>query len=232
MTVRVVVADDQQLVRAGLHRLLELDGGITVVGEAEDGPGALDIVRRERPDVALLDIRMPHLDGIEVTRRLAADPTTAAVRVVVLTTFDIDEYIFAALRAGAGGFLSKTVGREELCRAVHVVAAGDALLSPDVTRRVIAEFGRRPESAPDGAPHQLNALTDRELEVLRLVATGASNEEIGSTLRMSPLTAKTHVSRILAKLAARDRAQLVMLAYETGLVRPGGNRTDPGRDGR
>ncbi|GAA3766535.1 response regulator transcription factor [Plantactinospora mayteni] len=221
MTIRVLLADDQPLVRAGLRGLLGLDGDIEVVAEAADGAEALRLVRRVRPDVALLDIRMPGLDGLTATERITTDPATAGVRIIVLTTYEIDEYIFSALLAGASGFLAKTVSREELCHAVRVVAAGDALLSPSVTRRVIEEFGRRPGPA-QGSAERLAGLTAREREVLALVAGGLSNAEIGRALRMSPLTAKTHVSRIITKLGVRDRAQLVMLAYETGLVTPGG----------
>ncbi|MEQ4301699.1 response regulator transcription factor [Plantactinospora sp. B6F1] len=221
MTIRVLLADDQPLVRAGLRGLLGLDGDIEVVAEAADGTDALRQVRRVRPDVALLDIRMPGLDGLATTERITTDPATAGVRVIVLTTYEIDEYIFTALRAGASGFLAKTASREDLCHAVRVVAAGDALLSPGVTRRVIEEFGRRPVP-PRGSTERLAGLTDREREVLALVAGGRSNADIGRLLRMSPLTAKTHVSRIITKLGVRDRAQLVMLAYETGLVTPGG----------
>ncbi|MGX7676612.1 response regulator [Plantactinospora sp. DSM 117369] len=222
MTIRVLLADDQPLVRAGLRGLLGLDGDIEVVAEAADGAEALRLVRQTRPDVALLDIRMPGLDGLTATERITTHPATAGVRIIVLTTYEIDEYIFAALLAGASGFLAKTVSREELCHAVRVVAAGDALLSPSVTRRVIEEFGRRPGPA-QGSVERLAGLTTREREVLALVAGGLSNAEIGRALRMSPLTAKTHVSRIITKLGVRDRAQLVMLAYETGLVTPGGS---------
>ncbi|GAA0251896.1 response regulator transcription factor [Cryptosporangium japonicum] len=217
--IRVLLADDQQLVRVGLRSLLELDGDIAVVAEAADGPEALREAARVGPDVALLDIRMPHLDGLEVTRRLAA--AQPDVRIVILTTFEIDAYVFEALRSGASGFLSKTVSHDELCRAVRVVAGGEALLSPSVTARVIAEFSRRVEP-PESSPERLAALTDREREVLTLIARGLNNAEIGNALAMSPLTAKTHVTRIITKLAARDRAQLVVLAYETGLVRPSG----------
>ncbi len=220
MTIRVLLADDQQLVRAGLRGLLERDESISVIAEAEDGEEALRLTRQLQPDVALLDIRMPRLDGLAVAQRLTSDPATANVRIIALTTFEIDTYIFEALKAGASGFLSKTVSREELCRAVHVVAAGEALLSPSVTQRVIAEFSRRPERVR-AVPEQLSALTAREREVMTMIAAGMSNTEIGRALRMSPLTAKTHVSRIITKLRVRDRAQLVMLAYETGLAQPG-----------
>jgi DNA-binding NarL/FixJ family response regulator len=220
--IRVLVADDQELVRAGLRGLLGLDPGIEVVAEAGDGTAALRLVREHRPDVALVDIRMPGVDGLAVTRRITADPELAAVRVVVLTTFETDQYVFEALRAGARGFLTKTVSRPELCRAIRVVAAGEALLSPSVTGRVVAEFARRDEPARL-ATHRLTPLTDREREVLTMIAAGHRNTEIGAALRMSPLTAKTHVSRIITKLGVRDRAQLVALAYETGLVRPDGD---------
>ncbi|SCF47837.1 two component transcriptional regulator, LuxR family [Micromonospora matsumotoense] len=222
MTVRVLLADDQPLVRAGLRGLLERDGDIEVVAEAADGAEALRLTRLTRPDVAMLDIRMPHPDGLAVTRQLTTDPATAEVRIIVVTTFELDAYIFEALKAGASGFLSKTVSRDELCRAVRVVADGEALLSPSVTRRVIAEFSRRPDP-PQTSPERLSVLTAREREVVTMIAAGMNNAEIGLALRISPLTAKTHVSRILIKLAVRDRAQLVVLAYETGLVRPGDN---------
>lgn len=191
---------------------------------------ALRLVRAHRPDVALLDIRMPGLDGLAVTRQVVGDPALADVRVVVLTTFETDQYIFEALRAGARGFLTKTVSRQELCRAVRVVAAGEALLSPSVTGRVVAEFAGRPSPPvpPAGSADRLAPLTPREREVLGMVASGLSNTEIGTALHLSPLTAKTHVSRIITKLGLRDRAQLVTVAYESGLVRP---RTDPGRWG-
>jgi DNA-binding NarL/FixJ family response regulator len=218
--IRVLVADDQTLVRAGLRTLLESDDDLQVVGEAADGTEAVERARAARPDVVLMDIRMPGLDGLAATRQIVADPHLAAVRVVVLTTFDLDEYVYEALRAGASGFLAKDVDPAELRHAVRVVARGDALLSPGVTRRLIAEFAARPTGEP-AAARRLEALTEREREVLALVGGGLGNDDIAARLYMSPATAKTHVSRIMAKLAAHDRAQLVVLAYETGLVKPG-----------
>ena len=218
--IRVLVADDQTLVRAGLRTLLESDDDLQVVGEAADGTEAVERARAARPDVVLMDIRMPGLDGLAATRQIVADPHLAAVRVVVLTTFDLDEYVYEALRAGASGFLAKDVDPAELRHAVRVVARGDALLSPGVTRRLIAEFAARPTGEP-AAARRLEALTEREREVLALVGEGLGNDDIAARLYMSPATAKTHVSRIMAKLAAHDRAQLVVLAYETGLVKPG-----------
>jgi DNA-binding NarL/FixJ family response regulator len=210
--IRVLVADDQTLVRAGLRTLLESDHDLQVVGEAADGAEAVALARAARPDVVLMDIRMPGLDGLAATRQIVADPH--------LTTFDLDEYVYEALRGGASGFLAKDVDPAELRHAVRVVARGDALLSPGVTRRLIAEFAARPTSEP-AAARRLEVLTDREREVLALVGEGLGNDDIAARLYMSPATAKTHVSRIMAKLAAHDRAQLVVLAYETGLVKPG-----------
>jgi DNA-binding NarL/FixJ family response regulator len=220
--ITVLLADDQALVRAGFRALLGAEPDIEVVGEASDGLQAVDLVRSTRPDVVLMDIRMPGVDGLEATRRIAADTALAVTRVVILTTFELDEYVFEALRTGASGFLVKDTEPVELLRAVRVVAAGEALLSPSVTRRVIGEFaggiarGRGPVP-----PRELEQLTDREREVLVLVAEGLSNDEIAARLVISPATAKTHVSRTMIKLAARDRAQLVVLAYEAGLIRPG-----------
>ena len=218
--IRVLLVDDQQLVRAGFRALLDDAGDIEVVGEAGNGQEAVELARSARPDVVLMDIRMPRLDGLEATRRIVADQLLAGIRIVILTTFDLDEYVYAALRAGASGFLLKDTPPADLLAAIRVVAAGDALLAPGVTRRLIAEFARRPEPSTV-TPAALAGLTDREREVLALVARGLSNAEIADRLVVSAATAKTHVSRVLAKLQARDRAQLVMLAYETGLVTPG-----------
>ncbi|MFF2400519.1 response regulator [Streptomyces goshikiensis] len=217
--IRVLLADDQQLVRAGFRALLDAQPDIEVAGEAADGAEALRLVRALRPDIALMDIRMPGLDGLAATRAITADATLTSVKVVMLTTFDLDEYVFEAIRSGACGFLVKDTEPEELLRAVRAVVAGDALLSPGVTRRLIAEFAAR--SKAPAAAAGLERLTDREREVMALVGMGMSNEEIARRLVVSPLTAKTHVSRTMIKLGARDRAQLVVLAYESGLVRPG-----------
>ncbi|HEX6675290.1 MAG TPA: response regulator transcription factor [Actinomycetes bacterium] len=214
----MLLVDDQTLVRAGFRVLLERGEGIEVVGEAADGAEAIEAVRRTRPDVVLMDIRMPVLDGLEATRRIVSDERLGGVRVVMLTTYELDEYVFEALRVGASGFLLKDIDPADLRQAVRVVAAGDALLSPSVTRRLIAEFASR---APRRADRErLAPLTDREREVMALVASGLSNGEIARRLFMSPATAKTHVSRAMAKLGARDRAQLVVLAFDTGLVSP------------
>jgi DNA-binding NarL/FixJ family response regulator len=219
MTVRVVLADDQTLVRSGFRALLERSEDIEVVGEAADGAEAVDVVRRTRPDVVLMDIRMPGVDGLEATRRITSYDSLADVRVVMLTTFELDEYVFAALHAGASGFLLKDVEPDALRDAVRVVAEGEALLSPSVTRRLIREFVAQP-GRHRSPPERLADLTDREREVMALVAQGLSNQEIAERLVISPATAKTHVSRTMMKLHAHDRAQLVVLAYETGLVRP------------
>ncbi|MFC4002033.1 response regulator [Prauserella oleivorans] len=217
--IRVVLADDQALVRAGFRSILDGEDDISVVAEAPDGDTAVRLAREHRPDIVLMDIQMPGSDGLEATRRIVADERLDGVRVVVLTTYEIDDYVYGALRGGASGFLVKDTEPADLLRAVRVVARGEALLAPSVTRRLIAEFaGRvaRPEPSP-----RLNALTEREREVLTLVATGLSNDEIADRLVLSPTTAKTHVSRIMTKLRVRDRAQLVVLAYESGMVTPG-----------
>jgi DNA-binding NarL/FixJ family response regulator len=217
--IRVLLADDQALVRAGFRALLDAQDDIEVAGEACDGEQAFRLARELMPDVVLMDIQMPGTDGLAATRQVAADPQLASTRVVILTTFELDEYVFEAVRSGASGFLVKDTEPDALVQAVRVVAGGDALLSPSVTRRLIAEFASRakqPYSAAD-----LQELTDREREVLTLVGTGLSNNEIAEQLYVSPATAKTHVSRAMIKLRARDRAQLVVIAYEAGLVRPG-----------
>jgi DNA-binding NarL/FixJ family response regulator len=221
MTVRVAVADDQALVRTGFATIVGRATDLALVGEAADGEEAVALARAEHPDVFLMDVRMPVLDGIEATRRITGDAETSGTRVVILTTFDVDEYVFSALRAGASGFLLKDVAPEALIDAIRVVAAGEALLAPRVTRHLVEAFTRRPDGGVTD-DSVLRVLTDREREVLTHVAAGRSNAEIAEHLYMSPATAKTHVVRILSKLHARDRAQLVVLAYETGLVRPGG----------
>jgi DNA-binding NarL/FixJ family response regulator len=221
---RVLLADDQSLIRAGFRILLEAADDIEVVGEAADGAQAVDLARRERADVVLMDIRMPRVDGLEATRRIAADDDLAGVKVIILTTFESDEYVYQAIRAGASGFLVKDSEPAELIHAVRVVARGDALLSPSVTRRLITDLATRPERPPSTG-REISGLTDREREVMTLVAAGLSNDEIAGQLFVSPLTSKTHVSRIMTKLNARDRAQLVVLAYECGLVVPGQRAT-------
>jgi DNA-binding NarL/FixJ family response regulator len=217
--IRVLLADDQALVRGGFRSLLEARDDIEIVGEAADGHEAVALAKQYRPDVILMDIRMPGLDGLDATRQIASDPGLAAVRVVILTTFGLDEYLFDALRYGASGFLVKDTRPADLVEAVRVVAAGDSLISPSMTRRLIEAFAT--SAKPSRLAKELDVLTDREREVLVLVAGGLTNDEIGQRLYLSPATARTHVSRIMSKLAARDRTQLVVLAYETGLVRPG-----------
>jgi DNA-binding NarL/FixJ family response regulator len=219
MTIRVLVVDDQALVRAGFVKLLEPEPDLRVVGQAGDGSEAVEAAARTRPDVILMDIRMPRLDGIEATRRIRAG--SRAARVLVLTTYDLDEYVFDALKAGASGFLLKDAPADQLVAGIRVIAAGDALLAPQVTKRLIEEFASRPTPPPDG-PVELAELTAREREILTLIARGLTNGEIASELVLGESTVKTHVGNILSKLGLRDRVQAVVLAYETGLVRPGG----------
>ena len=224
MTLRVVVADDQALVRVGFRGIIDATPGFTVVGEAGNGQEAVEVTRRARPDVVLMDVRMPVMDGIEATRQITSGTATSAasgVRVLILTTFDLDEYVFAALRAGASGFLLKDTDPADLLAAIRVVAAGEALLAPSITRRLIGEFARLPGAAPKPPPDggALAGLTEREVEVLALVARGMSNSEIADHLVISPATAKTHVAHLLAKLSARDRVQLVIIGYQTGLAK-------------
>jgi len=219
--IRVVVADDQPLLRAGFATLIGSAPDLCVVGEAGSGDEVLDLIRAMPVDVVLMDIRMPGMDGLETTRRITADPALAAVRVLVLTTFEIDEYVFAALRGGASGFLGKSAEPSALLDAVRIVHRGDALLTPAATRSLIARYLARPERADPPDTARLAALTDREREILAVVATGLTNDEIADRLTLSPHTVKTHVNRTMSKLGAHDRAQLVVIAYETGLVRPG-----------
>jgi DNA-binding NarL/FixJ family response regulator len=219
MSIRVLVVDDQALVRAGFVKLLEPEPDLRVVGEASDGSQAIEAAARARPDVVLMDIRMPRLDGIEATRRIRAGQ--AAPRVLILTTYDLDEYVFDALKAGASGFLLKDAPADQLLAGIRVVAAGDALLAPQVTRRLIEEFASRPTPPRDG-PVELAELTAREREILTLIARGLNNSEIADDLVLGESTVKTHVGNILSKLRLRDRVQAVVLAYETGLIRPGG----------
>jgi DNA-binding NarL/FixJ family response regulator len=220
VSITVGICDDQALVRDGLRVQLGYAGDIEVVGEVSDGEQAVALARRERPDVLLMDIRMPRVDGIEATRRIVADPAASGVRVLILTTFDLDEHVYAALAAGASGFLLKDATPEEIVQAVRVVAAGESLLAPRVTSRLVREFASRPRPGHTRG-EALESLTDREVEVLQLIAQGLSNAELADRLVISHATAKTHVSRILAKLGLRDRAQLVVAAYEAGLVVPG-----------
>jgi DNA-binding NarL/FixJ family response regulator len=220
--IRVLVADDQAAVRGGFAALIDAQNEMQVVGEAANGREALDLARRVLPHVVLMDIRMPLLDGLQATRVICSDPHLAATRVLVLTTFDFDEYVYSALRAGASGFLLKDTRPPDLLRAIEIVAAGDALLAPSITRRLIAEFAARRD--PAVPPPALADLTEREREITRLVAEGLTNGEIAGRLVISPLTAKTHVSNVLRKLGCRDRAALVALAYECGLVAPGDRR--------
>ncbi|MFE3178211.1 response regulator [Amycolatopsis sp. NPDC059090] len=219
MTIRVVLADDQALVRAGFRLLLDTEDGFEVAGEASDGEQAVAQAIEHRPDIVVMDIRMPGTDGLEATRRITSDPELAGVKVLVLTTFDVDEYVYEALRAGASGFLLKDTEPVELLHALRVVAAGEALLAPTVTRRLIAEIVGRPEHRRIDTS-AVREVTEREREVLALVAGGLSNDEIAAHLVISTATARTHVSRIMTKIGARDRAQLVVLAYESGLVSP------------
>jgi len=217
--IRVLLADDQPLVRAGFAMILDAEDDIAVVGQADDGATALTLIAATRPDVVLMDVRMPGMDGLAATRAIVADEAFMAVRIIILTTFELDEYVFAALHAGASGFLVKHTQPTELIRAVRAVDRGDALLSPSVTRRLIAEFTARP-TRPALTPPAMSVLTDREREVVALVAQGLTNDEIAAELVLSPATARTHVSRAMVKLQARDRAQLVVFAYQSGLVRP------------
>jgi DNA-binding NarL/FixJ family response regulator len=220
-TTRCLIADDQAMVREGFAAVLAAQPGLLVVGQAADGADAVGQVQRLRPDIVLMDVRMPVMDGLQATRQILATASPVRPRVLMLTTFDLDEYVYAALRAGASGFLLKDATAAELVHAVRVIAAGDALLAPSVTRRLIIDFARQPHSGPP--PPSLSALTPRETEVLRLIAHGLSNTEISDTLVIAEQTTKTHVGRILAKLDLRDRAQAVVLAYESGLVTPGGS---------
>ena len=229
MTIRVVLADDQAVVRAGFRTILEAEPDITVVGQAGDGETAVAEARRLRPALVLMDVRMPGTDGIAATERLAGPGVQDPIPVLVVTTFDLDEYVFAALRGGASGFLLKDVEPDELVDAVRVVAGGHGLVAPQVTRRLIAEFAR--SSPPVPAPDELRGLTSRERDILQLVARGRSNGEIGDELSVSPSTVKTHVGNLLAKLGCRDRVQAVVYAYEHGVVAPGDDLTGPATDG-
>ena len=220
-TIRVLIVDDQALIRSGLRMILEAETDISVIGESGDGREAVETAKRTRPDVILMDIRMPVMDGIEATKRLVGSGLDPDPRVLILTTFDLDEYVYAAIRAGASGFLLKDAPPDDLIHAIRVVARGEALLAPTVTRRLIEELASRPE--PDAAPDGMDELTEREVEVLRSLAAGYSNAEIADALFVSEATVKTHISHILTKLQLRDRVQAVVVAYESGLVRPGDN---------
>ena len=219
--IRILVVDDQVLVRSGLRMILDAENGLSVIGEAGNGRQAIELARRTRPDVILMDIRMPVMDGIDATRRLTGSGLDPEPRVLILTTFDLDDYVYAAIRAGASGFLLKDAPPDDLIHAIRVVARGEALLAPTVTRRLIEEFASRPE--PEAQPEGMGELTERELEVLRSLAAGLSNAEIANVLFVSEATVKTHISHILTKLDLRDRVQAVVVAYESGLVRPGDN---------
>ncbi len=219
--IRILIVDDQALIRSGLRMILEAEPGLTVIGEASDGREALEIAIRQRPDVVLMDIRMPAMDGIDATRHLNASTLDPKPRVLILTTFDLDEYVYAAIRAGASGFLLKDAPPDDLIHAIRVVARGEALLAPTVTRRLIEEFASQPQG--DSEPEGMDELTERETEVLRSLAAGFSNAEISDALFVSEATVKTHISHILTKLGLRDRVQAVVVAYESGLVRPGDN---------
>lgn len=226
--IRVLVADDQAAVRDGFAALIEAQEDMVVVGQAANGREAVDLTRRTFPHVVLMDIRMPRLDGLEATRLICEDPTLQRTRVLVLTTFDLDEHVYTALRSGASGFLVKDTPRRELLHAIEVIAAGDALISPRITRRLIAEFAARQDPETRSPPAALAQLTERERDILILVARGLSNDEIAGRLVISPLTAKTHVRNILRKLDSRDRPGLVALAYESGLITAGEPEQDPG----
>ncbi len=219
--IRILIVDDQALIRSGIRLILEAETGLSVIGEASDGREALEMATRTRPDVVLMDVRMPVMDGIEATKRLINSNLDPGPGVLILTTFDLDEYVYAAIRAGASGFLLKDAPPDDLIHAIRVVARGEALLAPTVTRRLIEEFAARPE--PDAAPEGMDELTEREIEVLRSLAAGLSNAEIADALFVSEATVKTHISHILTKLDLRDRVQAVVVAYESGLVRPGDN---------
>jgi DNA-binding NarL/FixJ family response regulator len=221
MTLRVLLADDQALLRGTFRLLIDAEPDMEVVGEAGTGREAADLARTERPDVIVMDIRMPDLDGLAATGLITAGPGTADVKILILTTFEDDEYVAQALRAGASGFLGKGADPADLLRAIRVVAAGEALLSPAATKRLIARYLAQPAATPDDASRRLDALTPREREIMALAATGLSNDDIAAKLFITPLTAKTHVNRAMFKLGARDRAQLVVIAYETGVVRAG-----------